>query len=216
MIAELDAAKAFEFSKRTEKEDKEYKLDLANNLINKLGSERDNWVIQLAQRRNDRECIVGDTIVCSGFLAYLGVFIAQYRSNCTTEWINMLKMFNITCTDGLSLVNVLGNQVKIADWQKYGLPQDNFSTENAIIWENSDRWCLMIDPQMQAFNWLQRMSIAKAGKDNVSFVKPTTDQKLMSRKIENAMSMGYVVIFEDATETFDPMLDPLLAKQLKK
>lgn len=31
-------------------------------------------------------------------------------------------MFNITCTDGLSLVNVLGNQVKIADWQKYGLP----------------------------------------------------------------------------------------------
>lgn len=54
------------------------------------------------------------------------------------------------------------------------------------------------------------------GKENVAFVKPTTDQKLMSRKIENAMSMGHVVIFEDATETFDPMLDPLLAKQLKK
>jgi dynein heavy chain len=48
LIAELDAAKAFEQSKRQEKEDKEYKLDLANNLINKLGSERDNWVIQLA------------------------------------------------------------------------------------------------------------------------------------------------------------------------
>lgn len=48
MIAELDAAKAFELSKRNEKEDKEYKLDLANSLINKLGSERDNWVIQIA------------------------------------------------------------------------------------------------------------------------------------------------------------------------
>ena len=28
--------------------------------------------------------------------------------------------------------------------------------------------------------------------------------------------MGNTVIFEDATETFDPMLDPLLAKQIEK
>jgi len=28
--------------------------------------------------------------------------------------------------------------------------------------------------------------------------------------------MGNPVIFEDATETFDPMLDPLLAKQIEK
>lgn len=38
----------------------------------------------------------------------------------------------------------------------------------------------------------------------------------MSREIENAMSMGFTVIFEDANETFDPMLDPILSKQLKK
>ena len=30
------------------------------------------------------------------------------------------------------------------------------------------------------------------------------------------MSMGQIVIFEDANETFDPLFDSLLAKQLKK
>jgi dynein heavy chain len=62
----------------------------------------------------------------------------------------MLKMFSITCSEKLDIVNILGNPVRIAEWTRYGLPQDSFSTENAIIWENSDRWCLMIDPQMQA------------------------------------------------------------------
>lgn len=38
----------------------------------------------------------------------------------------------------------------------------------------------------------------------------------MSRQLEAAMNVGNPVIFEDANETFDPMLDPLLAKQLKK
>jgi dynein heavy chain len=69
---------------------------------------------------------------------------------------------------------------------------------------------------MQANQWLYKMSVGKNGKESVKIIKPTTDQKLMSRIIENAMSLGYVVIFEDANETFDPMLDPLLSKQLKK
>ena len=38
----------------------------------------------------------------------------------------------------------------------------------------------------------------------------------LSRRLENCISMGFPVILEDATETFDPMLDPLLAKQIEK
>jgi hypothetical protein len=59
---------------------------------------------------------------------------------------------------------------------------------------------------------LVKLSNAKCGKESVKIIKPTTEQKLMSRIIENAMSLGYVIILEDANETFDPMLDPLLAK----
>jgi hypothetical protein len=34
----------------------------------------------------------------------------------------------------------------------------------------------------------------------------------MSRQLEAAIPVGVPVILEDANETFDPMLDPLLAK----
>ena len=34
----------------------------------------------------------------------------------------------------------------------------------------------------------------------------------MSRKLEAALTFGYPVILVDATETFDPMLEPIIAK----
>jgi dynein heavy chain len=39
---------------------------------------------------------------------------------------------------------------------------------------------------------------------------------LISRALENAIPLGTPVILEDAGETFEPMLDPLLAKQVEK
>jgi dynein heavy chain len=53
-------------------------------------------------------------------------------------------------------------------------------------------------------------------KNGIKVVKPTMDAKLMSRILENAVSLGNPVILEDANETFDPMLEPLLGKQIEK
>jgi dynein heavy chain len=158
LSADLLEAQQKEASLKQAQADYEYKLDLAKSLINNLGGEKENWIKLLALRKSDRECLVGDTIVCSGFLAYLGVFVASYRISCVTEWVNMLAKFQITCTKDLSLVNVLGDPVKIAEWQKFGLPQDNFSSENGVIWDFSDRWTLSIDPQMQANKWLKNLA----------------------------------------------------------
>lgn len=93
---------------------------------------------------------------------------------------------------------------------------DSFSTDNAIILENSERWSLMIDPQMQANMWLRKM-YQEEGTDALDMVvKPTMDQKIMSRKIESSITLGNTIIFEDAIETFDPLLDPLLSKAIIK
>lgn len=218
LSAELLEAQQKEANLKAEQAQYEYKLDLANSLITNLAGEKENWIKLLAMRKSDRECLVGDTIVCSGFLAYLGVFVASYRADCVAGWTSMLEKFQITCTKDLNLVSVLGNPVKITDWQRMGLPQDNFSTENAIIWDFSDRWTLSIDPQMQANKWLKSMFKTNAvSKDQQCIeLKPTTEPKLMSRQLENAIQMGFIVIFEDANETFDPILEPILMKQLKK
>lgn len=120
----------------------------------------------------------------------------------------MIKTFNIKSNEEISLNAILGNQVKIKDWLIKKLPQDSFSIDNAIILENSERWPLMIDPQLQANIWIKEME----RDSSVKVVKPTMDPKVMSRTLENAVNMGNPVIFEDAGETFDPMLEPLLGK----
>jgi dynein heavy chain len=43
-------------------------------------------------------------------------------------------------------------------------------------------------------------------------IKPTNDPNTVSRTLENSINFGTPVILEDANETFDPLLDPLLAK----
>lgn len=53
-------------------------------------------------------------------------------------------------------------------------------------------------------------------KNGIKVVKPTMDPKVMSRILENSVNLGNPVIFEDAGETFDPMLEPLLGKQIEK
>ena len=41
-------------------------------------------------------------------------------------------------------------------------------------------------------------------------------QAQLVRTLETSITYGHAVIFEDAIETFDPMLDPLLGKQVEK
>jgi dynein heavy chain len=53
-------------------------------------------------------------------------------------------------------------------------------------------------------------------KNGIKVIKPTMDLKQLGRILEAAINIGNPVIFEDAGETFDPMLDPLLGKQIEK
>jgi dynein heavy chain len=41
----------------------------------------------------------------------------------------------------------MSNEIIIGNWtNKYMLPNDSYSVDNAIIMENSNRFCIMIDP----------------------------------------------------------------------
>ena len=80
----------------------------------------------------------------------------------------MLADFNIKSTENVTINKVLGDPVKIREWQIQMLPSDDFSTDSAIIQDYSDRWNLFVDPQMQANIWLKNRH-----KDEVKVIKPT-------------------------------------------
>jgi dynein heavy chain len=74
LIDDFDAAKKKEQELTDNFDDAERKCARAKSLIEKLANEEVNWEISLKQNRADKINLVGDVMISSGVIAYLGVF----------------------------------------------------------------------------------------------------------------------------------------------
>jgi len=65
--------------------------------------------------------------------------------------LNIIYNFQpaVPITQELDPLTLLTDDTQVAIWNNEGLPSDRMSTENATILSNSDRWPLMIDPQVK-------------------------------------------------------------------
>lgn len=147
-VDKLEAVQAEEKRLRDEHDLMQSKKQLAELLIGSLKGERESWEKALVKCKADKVTIEGDILISSGIMAYLGVFIKSYRDECIAEWCKLLKDYNIEAAENVSLNEILGEPVKIVGWTSNGLPSDEFSIENAIMMQYSERWSLMVDPQM--------------------------------------------------------------------
>jgi dynein heavy chain len=186
------------------------KLDRAQKLISGLGGEKVRWTAAEVQLGVDYEALTGDVLLSSGCIAYLGAFTATYREQTTDTWVVGSQERGIPCDPKYSLVKVLGDQVKIRQWNIQGLPKDNFSSENGTMVEYGRRWPLFIDPQGQANKWIRTME-AESG----LLTMKLSDGDYM-RTLENAVQFGKPVLLENIQESLDASLEPLLLKQTFK
>lgn len=126
------------------------------------------------------------------------------------NWSKSFRERFIPVSKNFSLQHVLGDAVRIREWQMHGLPIDSFSIDNAIIAKNAYRWPLMIDPQGQANKWIKNME--KANKLQVTKL----NDKHLSRALENCLQFGQPLMIEDIQEELDPLLEPILLKLIFK
>jgi len=63
---------------------------------------------------------------------------------------------NIPMSPNSNPITVLTDEARIAGWNQCGLPPDRVSTENGSILTNSERYGLIIDPQLQGINWIRK------------------------------------------------------------
>lgn len=76
---------------------------------------------------------LGDILISSGAVAYLGPFTMQFRAHQLVEWVKHVTKLNIVCSQDFTLMSVLGEAVEIRAWNIFGLPSDSFSIDNGII-----------------------------------------------------------------------------------
>lgn len=188
------------------------KLVRAQKLIGGLGGEKTRWTQAAQALQITYDNLLGDVLISSGVIGYLGPFTATFRDECVADWISVSKSKSIACSEAseFSLTNTLGEPIKIQQWNICGLPKDAFSIDNAVIVYNSKRWPLMIDPQGQANRWIKNSE-----KDNKLMCIKLTDGDMM-RNLENCIQFGCPVLLENVGEELDPSLEPLLLRSTYK
>ncbi|KAL8573170.1 Dynein heavy chain 3, axonemal [Nucella lapillus] len=182
------------------------KLDRAEKLIGGLGGEKDRWT-EAARVLGERYTnILGDVLLSSGVVAYLGAFTVDFRQTVIREWYEICLQKQIPCSTNFTLSLTLGEPVAIRSWNIAGLPIDSFSVDNGIIVSKSRRWPLMIDPQGQANKWIKNLE-----KENKLSIIKLSDANYM-RTLENSIQFGTPVLLENVGEELDPILEPVLQK----
>mmetsp|Transcript_18223 Transcript_18223/g.24327 ORF Transcript_18223/g.24327 Transcript_18223/m.24327 type:complete len:280 (+) Transcript_18223:1962-2801(+) len=134
----------------------ERRLNLANRLVSALGSEKGRWADAIVQFTEDQKVVHGDVLLASSFVSYVGPFNKAFRDMIMND--NFIKFFKdnqIPLSPACDPILILTDEANIAQWNNEKLPSDRVSTENGAILTNSDRYSLIIDPQLQGITWLK-------------------------------------------------------------
>lgn len=185
------------------------KLERAEKLVNGLSSEYSRWETSINELEGRTKTLLGDVLLSSALLSYGGPFDTTFRKELQMEWAAHLKNEGIISSPDYSLEKCLGDCNEIQMWNVNGLPKDSFSTDNALMINNSNRWPLIIDPQGQANKWV------KASMGDALKVLDTKKKEYL-RELESAISFGLPVLIQNVSEKLDSNLEHILSKSLIK
>jgi len=206
LVAEFETAIEEKNAVLAEAERCKTKLEMAQRLIGALGANGVIWDQTVSQINADMVLVPGDVLVACSFVSYLGVFSRAYRETGVADFVKFLHSKQVPLTKSFDPLKILANEAEIAKWATQGLPSDRISCENGAIMTNSERWCLMIDPQLQGIQWIKskeqgnQLQITRMGHPK------------MTQTFEQAIDLGRTVLIENMGETIDAVLAPVVGR----
>ena len=219
------------------------KLENASQLGVLLKDEEIRWKNSVRELQIEAKSIVGNVVVSAGFMTYLGPLSEFYRKGLVQKWTELVKLNKLSISPTFSFIEVIGDRLLLREWYNKGLPADETSSENAIMIYRGLNWPLLIDPQMQANNWLKKTFAAKdsgqaakpkekynrdedmddddfeeeeqrkLNQEGLKMIKFDTSPVDKVKIIKAALINGFPLLVEDVGETLDPILEPLLSRR---
>ena len=187
------------------------KLSLARRFIGALGSSSERWTINIQEYNAQLEVMIGDILISSAFVSYCGPFPKKYREGIKASFFEFIEANNIPKSEmAMDPLKILTNDAEKAKWNNQKLPADPVSIENATILTNSERWSLMIDPQLQGIKWIREKE-----KDNGLTLLRMNNKKLINI-IGECIEDGKTVVLENLDEMTDATLSPIIGRNVFK
>lgn len=182
------------------------RLIRADKLTTLLADEGLRWAQTVKDISVELSNVVGDAFLATAILSYNGPFTGPYRNDLVKYWIEQTVERGIPISSNFDFIKIMGDPILIREWTMNGLPTDSVSIENSIISMKGFRWPLMIDPQLQANNWIRKTYEAS----NLKILKFSDPN--FSNVMKGALQNGFVVLIQDVGETLDPSLNAVYGK----
>jgi dynein heavy chain, axonemal len=89
------------------------KMETASNMINGLSDEKERWTDQSKEFRLQIGRLVGDVLVCTGFLSYMGPFNQDFRNLLNREWQKLLRDKEIPYSPTINVIEYLADSTTV-------------------------------------------------------------------------------------------------------
>lgn len=215
-LQKLDILKKGMAKAKADKDKLDKEIDLtqlrlvrAEKLTTGLADEHKRWGSNIDILDTKIKKLIGDAFISAACISYYGPFTGVFRNILTSRWLEKCKEDGIDSSETFELENVMGDPMKIMDWQIDKLPADSVSICNAIMIEKGLRKPFMIDPQLQGTTWLKNVS----NRENELQIVRMSDPNIQ-RTLENCIKIGYEIMIDDMQENLDPLFEPIVNNEI--
>eukprot|EP00930_Biecheleria_cincta_P100463 TRINITY_DN920_c0_g1_i2.p1 TRINITY_DN920_c0_g1~~TRINITY_DN920_c0_g1_i2.p1 ORF type:complete len:4610 (-),score=1017.36 TRINITY_DN920_c0_g1_i2:106-13935(-) len=210
LMKEFDKAMAEKNALMADAEKCQNKLDMAQRLVGALSANGVIWEQTVQNAGEELVIIPGDTLVACSFASYVGVFTRQYRETCVDGFKEYLAKKGVPLGPKPDPLAVLSSDAEIAAWAGQGLPSDRVSCENGSILCNSQRWGLIIDPQLQGIVWIKN----KESEGGLAITR--MGHAKMLNTFEVSIDQGKPVLIENMGESIEAVIMPVVSRNTIK
>jgi dynein heavy chain, axonemal len=110
------------------------RLAMANRLVNGLSSENDRWKIEVGKLRETETMLIGDVLLASAFVSYIGAFNNVFRRRLWLDtWAPDIRARSIPMSETVDPLLMLTDEGRTAQMLSQGLPADRISIENGSM-----------------------------------------------------------------------------------
>lgn len=169
-----------------------------HRVVNALTEEDLKWTGDILRMEEQLERLPLDVLLTSATIVYLGPFPDKIRSTLTQRWLKYGVDIGLNMSDSFRIRTLLTDSLCITNWQSMGLPKDEISVDNALIWMNSLRYPLIVDCHEKMTQWMLKIE----GSVQVCHHK----QKHFEDKLRAGVAKGYRIIVEELAPPINEFL----------
>lgn len=186
-------------------------LEKATKLIDGLSKERRKWSKTINQIDKEFDYLPGDCVLSTAFVSYMGPFRFKRREFIMDLWLTFMKENGAPNNPNFEVTLFLTDPATIRNWNSNGLSNDRFSVENGIIINQSYRYPFVIDPQNQAWKWINNIEL-----DNGLTVIDGRLTNNNMQSLEIALQNGYPTLMQIDFDKPDPHIISILSRSIVK